>query len=153
MSFFFVYEKLYTPYIKMYICLRGNKYAFTAADEDGAGEGCVRGPVRAGRHAATAGPQRSRPQPATPLPPQPFPRHTGQFFNTLLQLALNGPAPNQLLLSLLNHSLATQVSLYIPAGTQQSRSQPATPLPPQPFPRHTGQFFLCSFSFDLLIDW
>jgi hypothetical protein len=28
---------------------------------------------------------------------------------TLLQLALNGPAPNQLLLSLLNHSLATQV--------------------------------------------
>jgi hypothetical protein len=42
--------------------------------------------------------------------------------DTLLQLALNGPAPNQLLLSLLNHSLATQVS------------------------------FLCSFTFDLLID-
>ena len=32
--------------------------------------------------------------------------------DTLLQLALNGPAPNQLLLSLLNHSLATQVSFY-----------------------------------------
>jgi hypothetical protein len=42
--------------------------------------------------------------------------------DTLLQLALNGPAPNQLLLSLLNHSLATQVS------------------------------FLMFFTFDLLID-
>jgi hypothetical protein len=65
--------------------------------------------------------------------------------DTLLQLALNGPAPNQLLLSLLNHSLATQVSLYILAGTQRSRTQPATPLPPQPFPRHTGQSLYSSW--------
>jgi len=32
--------------------------------------------------------------------------------DTLLQLALNGPAPNQLLFSLLNHSLATQLVSY-----------------------------------------
>ena len=36
---------------------------------------------------------------------------------TPLQLALSGPAPNQLLLSLLNHSLATQVGTQLLAET------------------------------------
>jgi hypothetical protein len=70
----------------MYICLRGNKYAFIYLKIT------KKTLLQMGR--GVSGDQYG-------------------LADTLLQLALNGPAPNQLLLSLLNHSLATQVSFFI----------------------------------------